>query len=57
MSANPEPQEVRVDKVTALVVPDAPAKRRAGIPVPHMDRKVPEGHVDEIADVHSWDLR
>lgn len=57
---NPEPQKVLVESpkvhaVTATLDADAPAKRRAGLPVPAMEPHVPAGHVDAMADVHSWD--
>lgn len=57
---NPEPQQVPVERVqiTASLDIDAPAKaRRPGIAVPMMPRidAVPEGHVDAMANVHSWD--
>lgn len=57
--SNPEPQKVAVEavKVTAALEPNAPAKaRRPGIAVPPMEPHVPSGHVDAMANLHSWDL-
>lgn len=59
---NPEPQRVRVEApvvaVRAVLDLDAPAKtRRPGIAVPAMTPRIdtPAGHVDQMANVHSWD--